>query len=162
MFPILSMFHSESNFLGRLLQSKKEPSHMEEIKLMPEEEDIMPVAKGRRNSSRLNRMVLLLSTAMFVLGLIMVVSTLNYKQSDKSCAAQLSIWCKASSALNPTTATDALVTLAPLLQAVDYEQRDWESIFTQKHSIWTGAPTPELEDRWHKLVNGIYPPHTNI
>ncbi|KAF3037866.1 hypothetical protein E8E11_002889 [Didymella keratinophila] len=42
---------------------------------------------------------------------------------------------------------------SPLFQAVEYEERDWESIFTKKHSDWTGAPTVELEDRWHRLVN---------
>lgn len=50
--------------------------------------------------------------------------------------------------------TDSTVTSAPLLDAVEYEEKDWESIFTQKHSKWTGQPTVELEDRWEKLVNG--------
>lgn len=44
---------------------------------------------------------------------------------------------------------------APLFEAVEYEQRDWESIFTEKVSQWNGAPTIELEERWQQLVAGV-------
>jgi len=88
------MFNSSRSYLGRFLISKPAPAPMEETKLMSEDEDVMPVMKARRHGLRIDLMMHLLSVFVFVIGILMVVSTLSYKQSDKSCAAQLSIWCK--------------------------------------------------------------------
>lgn len=129
---------------------------MEETKLMAENEDLIPAMKERRPGRRIDVFLQLLSIFMFVLGALMLVSAVSYKQSDKSCAAQLSIWCKSLASLRYDHVDLTCFTLAPLLDAVEYEERDWESIFTTKHSDWTGVPTAELEQRWHKLVNGKY------
>ena len=44
---------------------------------------------------------------------------------------------------------------APVLDAVEYEERDWVSIFST-HSDFVGIPTIEMEEKWHKLVNSMF------
>ncbi|KAJ5893246.1 hypothetical protein N7495_004937 [Penicillium taxi] len=53
--------------------------------------------------------------------------------SDKECAAQLSVW-------------------SPLLEAVEYEEHDWVSIFATQNSGFTGTPSKEMEDKWKHVV----------
>ena len=43
---------------------------------------------------------------------------------------------------------------APVLDAVEYEERDWVSIFST-HSEFVGTPTIEMEEKWHKLVDSM-------
>jgi hypothetical protein len=91
------MFDTKTGLLGRLMSPKLAPQEMEERKLMSESaesEEFMPPVQSRRNGQRIELILNLLSVFVFFIGLLMVVSTLNYKQSDKACAAQLSVWCK--------------------------------------------------------------------
>ena len=88
------MLDSKTNILGRLLSPKLASQKMEETKLMSDSEEILPPMNTRKRGLRVDVMLNFLSLFMFFIGLLMVVSTLNYKQSDKACAAQLSIWCK--------------------------------------------------------------------
>ncbi|KAJ4404191.1 hypothetical protein N0V91_006094 [Didymella pomorum] len=128
------MFEHQKQKRWAFFETTKSSTEAEETKLMSEDDHDMRAREPKMSPARIHLAVLLVSMFMFVMGTLMVVSTLNHKQSDRSCAAQLSIW-------------------SPLFQAVEYEERDWESIFTKKHSDWTGAPTVELEDKWHRLVN---------
>lgn len=66
----------------------------EETKFMIEDEQNVQPPRSKTSPTRIHLPVILISMFMFVSGTLMVVSTLNYKQSDRSCAAQLSIWCK--------------------------------------------------------------------
>lgn len=138
-----------------MFKATESPTNMEETKLMIEDDHETRTTQPKLTTAKIHLAVLLISVFMFVLGALMVVSTINYKQSDRSCAAQLSIWCKSRYSIVYVSPSDPNLFLAPLFQAVEYEERDWESIFTKKHSDWTGAPTVELEDRWHRLVNGM-------
>ena len=88
------MLDSKTNLLGRLLSPKLASQQMEETKLMSDSEEVLPTMNTRKRGLRVDVMLNLLSLFMFFIGVLMVVSTLNYKQSDKACAAQLSIWCK--------------------------------------------------------------------
>lgn len=77
------------------LSRASDPStEAEETKLMIEDEQDIQAMKPKMSPTKIHLTVVLISMFMFVLGTLMVVSTLNYKQSDRSCAAQLSIWCK--------------------------------------------------------------------
>ncbi|OJJ99190.1 hypothetical protein ASPACDRAFT_120321 [Aspergillus aculeatus ATCC 16872] len=71
---------------------------------------------------------------MFLAGVVMLSTAQSWKLSDRECAAQLSIW-------------------SPLLEAVEFEQRDWVSIFATQNSGYTGAPTEQMEARWKRLVD---------
>ena len=88
------MLDTKTNLLGRLLSPKLASQQMEETKLMSDSEEVLPHTYSRKRSINVHVMLNLLSVFTFFIGLLMVVSTLNYKQSDKACAAQLSIWCK--------------------------------------------------------------------
>ncbi|PYH80072.1 hypothetical protein BO82DRAFT_433670 [Aspergillus uvarum CBS 121591] len=57
----------------------------------------------------------LICLLMFLAGIVMLSVAQGWKLSDLECAAQLSIW-------------------SPLLEAVEYEQRDWVSIFATQNS----------------------------
>jgi hypothetical protein len=149
------MLEHQKEKLLELFKATESPTDMEETKLMIEDDHETRATQPKMTTAKIHLAVLLISMFMFVLGALMVVSTINYKQSDRSCAAQLSIWCKSRHSIVYANSSDLDPFLAPLFQAVEYEERDWESIFTKKHSDWTGAPTVELEDRWHRLVNGV-------
>lgn len=45
--------------------------------------------------------------------------------------------------------------LAPLLEAVEYEQRDFESGLGLDNSGFTGLPTAEMEAKWESLSQGM-------
>ncbi|KAK2050890.1 hypothetical protein LY76DRAFT_529575 [Colletotrichum caudatum] len=70
---------------------------------------------------------------MFISGAIMMTSALRWVPSDKYCASKLSIW-------------------SPLLEAIEYEEYNWESGLALKNSGYTGPPTAELEDKWKKII----------
>lgn len=44
--------------------------------------------------------------------------------------------------------------LAPLLEAVEYEERDWENTYIIGDSGFTGPPTAELEAKWINISQG--------
>ena len=88
------MLDTKTNLLGRLLSPKLASQQMEERKLMSDSEEVLRPMNTSKRGIRADVVLNLLSLFMFFIGLLMVVSTLNYKQSDKACAAQLSIWCK--------------------------------------------------------------------
>ncbi|KAK2009853.1 hypothetical protein LZ32DRAFT_630560 [Colletotrichum eremochloae] len=78
---------------------------------------------------------LLLCFSMFLAGIMMMMMVVDLprKPSDKACTAQLSVW-------------------SPLVEAVQYEERDWVSIFATKNSPFTGPPTRELESNWDAII----------
>ncbi|TEA19375.1 Cyclochlorotine biosynthesis protein O [Colletotrichum sidae] len=82
---------------------------------------------------------------MFTAGVLMMVTALRWTPSDKQCAAQLSIW-------------------SPLLEAVEYEQRDFESGLGLDNSGFTGRPTAEMEAKWEALsqVPGVLIPPDRV
>ncbi|KAF3807196.1 hypothetical protein GCG54_00008651 [Colletotrichum gloeosporioides] len=82
---------------------------------------------------------------MFITGALMMVTALRYAPSDKYCAAQLSVW-------------------SPLLEAVEYEQHDFESGLGVDNSGFTGLPTAEMEAKWERLsqVPGVIIPPDRV
>ncbi|KAJ5588765.1 hypothetical protein N7537_011443 [Penicillium hordei] len=75
----------------------------------------------------------LICVLMFLSGGIMILAAQRWKPSDRECAAQLSIW-------------------SPLLEAVEYEERNSASTFTMERSGFTGTPSRQLEAKWKSLV----------
>lgn len=153
--------HQKKSIWG-LFKTIESSTEAEETKLITEDNHDLRATVAKMTPARVHLAVLLVSMFMFVLGTLMVASTLNYKQSDRSCAAQLSIWCKSKYSIVNARYPNSISPIAPLFEAVEYEERDWESIFTEKHSDWTGAPTVELEGRWHRLVNGVCYPSVTL
>ncbi|KAL9044034.1 MAG: hypothetical protein Q9214_002801 [Letrouitia sp. 1 TL-2023] len=123
----------------RFIRALKGYSQMEESKLLSESEHICspPGVISRRSFDQIELLARLACCLIFVGGAMMLLAAVYTKQSDKDCAAQLSIWF-----LSP----------APVLDAVEYEERDWVNIFST-HSGFVGTPTSELEEKWHKLVD---------
>lgn len=79
----------------RLLGDSEKPLSEEESRLVSDtDEALMPAVEAKRAFPRIDLALRLLSSFMFIAGLSMLLVTLDYKQSDRSCAAQLSIWCK--------------------------------------------------------------------
>ena len=76
-----------------LFETAGSSTEAEETKLMSEDDHGIGAREPKMSPAKIHLAVLLVSMFMFVLGTLMVVSTLNHKQSDRSCAAQLSIWC---------------------------------------------------------------------
>ncbi|KUJ15077.1 uncharacterized protein LY89DRAFT_708583 [Mollisia scopiformis] len=68
----------------------------------------------------------------FLSGIFMLLAAHRSVPSDKECTAQLSIW-------------------SPILEAVEYEQKDWTSGLSA--SEFSGPPTPELEGKWSEIAN---------
>ncbi|KAK2036471.1 hypothetical protein LZ31DRAFT_483687, partial [Colletotrichum somersetense] len=68
----------------------------------------------------------------FISGAITMIAALRWAPSDKYCASKLSIW-------------------SPLIEAIEYEERDWESNFEVRKSGFTGPPTPEMEAKWDDI-----------
>lgn len=88
------MLEHQKEKLRGLFKTTESSTEAEEAKLMIEDDHAIRATEPKMGPARIHLAVLLISMFMFVLGTLMVVSTLNYKQSDRSCAAQLSIWCK--------------------------------------------------------------------
>lgn len=42
-----------------------------------------------------------------------------------------------------------------MLEAVEYEERDWISNFGTKNPGYTGTPTDDMEAKWANLVEGL-------
>ncbi|CCF34127.1 hypothetical protein CH063_01082 [Colletotrichum higginsianum] len=82
---------------------------------------------------------------MFFTGALMMTTALRWAPSDKYCAAQLSVW-------------------SPLLEAVEYEERDFESGLSLESSGFTGPPTAEMEAKWESLaqVPGVLIPSERV
>ncbi|KAL0934572.1 uncharacterized protein CTRU02_211371 [Colletotrichum truncatum] len=82
---------------------------------------------------------------MFITGALMMITALRWAPSDKYCAAQLSVW-------------------SPLLEAVEYEERDFESGLALDNSGFTGLPTAEMEAKWEGLaqVPGVLIPSDRV
>lgn len=99
---------------------------------------------------------------MFFTGALMMMTALRWAPSDKYCAAQLSVWCKSeySFVCFPCLTFHCvygslLINLsAPLLEAVEYEERDFESGLSLESSGFTGPPTAEMEAKWESLAQG--------
>jgi hypothetical protein len=91
------MHESQNNYFSSLLKTTESPTKAEQTRLMSENEPDPRAMEPKMDPARVHLTIVLISMFMFVLGTLMVVSTLNYKQSDKSCAAQLSIWCRLES-----------------------------------------------------------------
>lgn len=95
-----------------------------------------------------------ISVSMFLSGILMLIISRQRKPSDRECTAQLSIWCEINRSFSliihflKNTADENFV-LAPLIEAVEYEQRDWTSGLSA--SEFSGPPTPELEARWSEI-----------
>ncbi|KAK1982134.1 hypothetical protein LZ30DRAFT_591290 [Colletotrichum cereale] len=71
--------------------------------------------------------------AMFITGALMMVTALRWAPSDRYCAGQLGVW-------------------SPLLESVEYEERNWESNHEKKILGFTGPPTAEMEAKWRGIV----------
>ncbi|CCF43909.1 hypothetical protein CH063_13478, partial [Colletotrichum higginsianum] len=109
-----------------------------EMELDPEAEEPAIIPKSRMASFQFNLAGLACRSTCFVLfitGVVIIVSTLGWTPSDRYCAAQLSIW-------------------SPLLEAVEYEERDWENTYIIGDSGFTGPPTAELEAKWINVSQG--------
>ncbi|KAL9612138.1 MAG: hypothetical protein Q9167_003254 [Letrouitia subvulpina] len=126
--PFLHFMHAQKGY-----------SQVDESKLLSESDHIYspPGVIFRRSFDQIELLARLICGLMFIGGAMMLLAAVYTKQSDKDCAAQLSIWF-----LSP----------APALDAVEYEERDWVSIFST-HSEFVGTPTSEMEEKWHKLVD---------
>lgn len=88
------MFEHQKQKRWAFFETTKSSTEAEETKLMSEDDHDTRAREPKMSPARIHLAVLLVSMFMFVMGTLMVVSTLNHKQSDRSCAAQLSIWCK--------------------------------------------------------------------
>lgn len=88
------MLDMQNKNIWSLFKTTESSMYAEETKYMIKDEPNVRPARPKISPTRVHLPVILVSMFMFVSGTLMVVSTLNYKQSDRSCAAQLSIWCK--------------------------------------------------------------------
>jgi len=91
------MLEHQKEKLWGLFKTTESSTEAEETKLMSEDDHDTGAREPKMSPARIHLAVLIISMFMFVWGTLMVVSTLNHKQSDRSCAAQLSIWCKSVS-----------------------------------------------------------------
>ena len=154
------------NNLLRLMYAQKGYTQMEEGKLLSESEDVYtpPDVTSRGFFDRTELALRFLCGLMFVGGAVMLLAAGYVKQSDRDCAAQLSMWCTYNDKLpnsNSIVALGAKLSIlspAPVLDAVEYEERDWVSIFST-HSDFVGTPTVEMEEKWHNLVDSMSSSH---
>ena len=85
------------------------------------------------------------------LSLVLAVALAIKQPTDQQCARQISSFCLCTPDTSSTTHQPAdRPFAAPLLDVVEYEERDFENDFDQK-SIYRGPPTPSIEDAWDKL-----------
>ena len=84
-----------SHFL-RLMHHQKRFTQMEEDKLSSESEDVYspPSVTSRRPFERTELVIRIFCGLIFVAGALMLSAAGYVKQSDRVCAAQLSMWCR--------------------------------------------------------------------
>ena len=84
------------NLFVRFMHYQKGYTQMGEGRLSSESEDVYPLpgVTSRRSFDRTELVSRFLCGLMFVGGTLMLSAASYVKQSDKDCAAQLSIWCK--------------------------------------------------------------------
>lgn len=149
----------------RLMNAQKGYTQLEEGKLSSESKDVYspPAVTSRGPLDRTELLARVLCGLMFVGGVVMLLAAGYVKQSDRDCAAQLSMWCTYE---DKTPDQNSIVVFgadrqffspAPVLNAVEYEERDWVSIFST-HSEFVGVPTVEMEEKWHNLVDSMSSP----
>lgn len=98
----------------------------------------------------------------FLSGVVMLVASQRRTVSDRECTAQLSVWCEfANPVINQRTdlrMKEALLIClfetAPMLEAVEYERKDWTSGLSA--SEFSAPPTPKLEAAWSEISNCMF------
>ena len=90
----LSMLNMMTDYYARLFGARDKGPEMEESKLMSDSEEFVSAMKTRRSGLRVDLVLHFLSVSMFITGIVTLLVALSHKQSDQSCAAQLSIWCE--------------------------------------------------------------------
>lgn len=125
------------NHFRSLMHHQKGDTQVEEGEQLSESDDVysLPDVTYRRAFNWTELVSRIISGLMFVAGALMLLAAGYVNQSDRDCRAQLSMW-------------------SPVLEAVEYEERDWVSIFST-HSEFVGTPTIEMEEKWHKLVDNM-------
>ena len=97
------------------------------------------------------------SAMLFALSIGLLVFVIYRQPSEMACATRLSTYCKCYSyrKLQENALTAARRFLAPVMEAVEYEEYNFVNPFMHP-SVYRGPPTNELEREWEQLWNCMF------